>query len=81
MNRPPPGERRSDRKELESINQQIEEALDRDDFVTAGQKIDQGLLKFPEDRTLLKLKVLAEKQRQVSERKQFIDEQLAKPAP
>jgi eukaryotic-like serine/threonine-protein kinase len=65
------------RKELESINQQIEEALDRDDFVTAGQTIDRGLLKFPEDRTLLKLKVLAEKQRKVSERKQFIDEQLA----
>jgi hypothetical protein len=65
------------RKELESINQQIEESLDRDDFVTAGQTIDRGLLKFPEDRTLLKLKVLAEKQRQVSERKQFIDEQLA----
>jgi eukaryotic-like serine/threonine-protein kinase len=66
------------RKELESINQQIEESLDRDDFVTAGQTIDRGLLKFPEDRTLLKLKVLAEKQRKVSERKQFIDEQLAK---
>jgi eukaryotic-like serine/threonine-protein kinase len=65
------------RKELESINQQIEEALDRDDFVTASRTIDQGLLKFPEDRTLLKLKVLAEKQRQVSERKQFIDERLA----
>jgi TolA-binding protein len=65
------------RKELESINQQIEESLDHDDFVTAGQTIDRGLLKFPEDRTLLKLKVLAEKQRKVSERKQFIDEQLA----
>jgi tetratricopeptide (TPR) repeat protein len=65
------------RKELESINQQIEEALDRDDFVTAAKTIDEGLLKFPEDRTLLKLKVLTEKQRQVSERKQFIDEQLA----
>ncbi len=65
------------RRELEFINQQIEAALDRDDFVIAGRTIDQGLLKFPEDRTLLKLKVLAEKQRQVSERKQFIDEQLA----
>ncbi len=64
------------RRELESINQQIEEALDRDDFVAAGQKIDQGLLRFPEDRALLKLKALTEKQRQVSERKHFIDEQL-----
>ena len=65
------------RKELESINQQIEEALDRDDFVTAAQQIDQGLLKFPDDRTLVKLKALAEKQRQVVERRQFIDGQLA----
>jgi hypothetical protein len=65
------------RKELESINQQIEVALDHDDFVTAAQQIDHGLLRFPEDRTLLKLKVLAEKQRQVVERRQFIDGQLA----
>jgi serine/threonine protein kinase len=65
------------RRELESINQQIEEALDRDDFVTACQKIDQGLLRFPEDRSLLKLRALAEKQKQVSERKQFVDQQLA----
>ncbi len=65
------------RKELEAINLQIEEALDRDDFVTACQIIDQGLQRFPEDRSLLKLRSLAEKQRQVSERKRFIDEQLA----
>ena len=66
------------KKELESINQQIEEALDRDDFTVAGQKIDEGLFKFPEDRALLKLKALTEKQRQVSERKRFIDEQLTR---
>ena len=65
------------RQELESINHEIEEALDHDDFVTAGETIDLGLRKFPEDRTLLKLKALAEKQRQVSERRQFINDQLA----
>ena len=65
------------RQELESINNEIEEALDHDDFVTAGETIDLGLRKFPEDRTLLKLKALAEKQRQVSERRQFINDQLA----
>ncbi|MGA8311177.1 MAG: hypothetical protein WB755_14180 [Terriglobales bacterium] len=64
------------RKELEAINLQIEEALDKDDFVTACQIIDQALVRFPEDRSLLKLRSLAEKQRQVSERKQFIDQQL-----
>jgi serine/threonine-protein kinase len=64
------------RKELEAINLQIEEALDKDDFVTACQIIDQALVRFPEDRSLLKLRSLAEKQKQVSERKQFIDQQL-----
>ena len=65
------------RQELRSINNEIEEALDHDDFVTAGETIDLGLRKFPENRTLLKLKALAEKQRQVSERRQFINDQLA----
>ncbi|HEX9110422.1 MAG TPA: protein kinase, partial [Terriglobales bacterium] len=65
------------RRELEAINHQIEEALNRDDYVTACQKADEGLTRFPEERTLLKLKTLAEKQRQVAERKHFVDKQLA----
>jgi serine/threonine-protein kinase len=64
------------RRELEAINRQIEEALNRDDYVTACQKAGEGLKRFPEERTLSKLKALAEKQRQVAERKQFVDEQL-----
>jgi eukaryotic-like serine/threonine-protein kinase len=65
------------RRELEAINHQIEEALNRDDYVTACQTADEGLKRFPEERTLLKLKTLAKKQREVAERKQFVDEQLA----
>jgi eukaryotic-like serine/threonine-protein kinase len=65
------------RRDLEAVNKEIEEALDRDDYNTACAKADQGLQRFPEERTLLKLKTLAEKQRQLAERKQFIDQQLA----
>jgi len=64
------------RRELETITHQIEEALNRDDFDAACQKADQGLERFPEDRTLSKLRSLAEKQRQVAERKEFVDQQL-----
>jgi eukaryotic-like serine/threonine-protein kinase len=64
------------RRELETISHQIEEALNRDDYLAACQKADEGLKRFPEERTLSKLKSLAEKQRQVAERKHFVDEQL-----
>ena len=64
------------RRDLEMITHQIEEALNRDDYVAACQKADEGLQRFPEERTLSKLKSLAEKQRQLAERKQFVDEQL-----
>jgi hypothetical protein len=64
------------RRELEAITRQIEEALNCDDYVAACQKADQGLQTFPEERTLSKLKSLAEKQRQIAERKLFVDDQL-----
>ena len=65
------------RRELDELSHDIEEALNRDDYSTASRKADEGLKVFPEDRTLLKLKALAEKQRQLAERKQYVDEQLA----
>ena len=65
------------RKDLEAISRDIEDALNRDDYRAACQKADEGLARFPEERTLIKLKALAERQRQIEERKQFIDEQLA----
>jgi len=64
------------RRDLEMITHQIEEALNRDDYVAACQKADEGLQRFPEERTLSKLKSLAEKQRHLAGRKQFVDEQL-----
>jgi eukaryotic-like serine/threonine-protein kinase len=65
------------RRQLEAINREIEDALNRDDYEAASAQADEGLKSFPEERTLLKLKSLAEKQRQIAERKQFVDEQLA----
>src|SRR5207302_2607283 len=65
------------RRELEAVSRQIEEALNRDDYLVACRTAEQALERFPQERTLLKLKSLAEKQRQVAERKQFVDEQLA----
>ena len=64
------------RRELETVTRQIEEALNRDDYDAASKKAEEGLERFPEERTLLKLKSLAEKQRKIAERKQFVDEQL-----
>ena len=65
------------RRELEALTHEVEDALNRDDYRTACLKADEGLARFPEERNLLKLKALADRQRQIEERKQFIDEQLA----
>jgi serine/threonine protein kinase len=65
------------RKDLEAITRDIEDALNRDDYRSACLRADEGLARFPDERTLLKLRALAERQRQIEERKQFIDEQLA----
>jgi len=59
------------------LTHEVEDALNRDDYRTACLKADEGLARFPEERNLLKLKALADRQRQLEERKQFIDEQLA----
>ncbi len=61
------------RRELEALVHEVEEALNRDDFRAACAKADEGLARFPEDRNLSKLKGLADRQRQIEERKQLID--------
>lgn len=65
------------RKDLEAITREIEEALNRDDYRGACLKADEGLARFPEERTLVKLKALADRQRQIEERRQLVEEQLA----
>jgi hypothetical protein len=61
------------RRELEVLTHEVEEALNRDDYQTACQKANEGLARFPDDRNLLKLKGLADRQRQIEERKQLVD--------
>jgi hypothetical protein len=61
------------RRELEALTHEVEEALNTDDYRTASRKADEGLARFPNDRTLLKLKGLADRQRQIEERKQLVD--------
>jgi serine/threonine protein kinase len=64
------------RRELEALTNEVQDALNSDDYRTACRKADEGLAQFPEDRNLVKLKALAERQRQIDERRQFVDELL-----
>ena len=66
------------RRKLENIKREIEADLDRDDFRAAFARAELALEEFPDDRGLQKLRDLADKQRLLSERKQFIDEQVIK---
>ena len=65
------------RREIEEISKRIEEALSRDDHESASQLACDGLGRFPGDRALLRLQSIAEKQRQLAERKKFVDDLLA----
>src|SRR3954447_14536157 len=66
------------RKALESIKQEIEGDLDRDDFQLALTRADAALQDFPDDRGLQKLRELAQKQRILAEKKSFVKEQLSR---
>jgi len=65
------------RKQLERLNEEIVDALNSDDFAQACSKATEGLLTFPEDRSLLKLKNLAEKQREAREKRAYVEGQIA----
>src|SRR3954469_25673432 len=65
------------RRELERIVTEIEEALAKDDFAGASAKAEAALQKHTNEPALLKLKALADKQRDAAERRKFIDEQMA----
>ena len=68
-------ERRLKRVQLEI--REIESALNRDDYQEACQKAAEALTRFPEESTIIKLKALADRQRQIEERRQLVEEQLA----
>ncbi len=65
------------RSETEELRRQIEAALVHEDYATAVAKAEEGLRKFPQEQSLLKLKSLAEAQRVRVEQKKFVREQFA----
>jgi serine/threonine protein kinase len=66
------------RKELETIKQEIEGDLDRDDYQLALTRADTALQEFPDDRGLQKLRELAQKQRILAEKKSFVRDQISR---
>jgi serine/threonine-protein kinase len=65
------------RKQVQTEIREIESALNRDDYAGACQKAAEALTRFPEESTIIKLKALADRQRQIEERRQLVEEQLA----
>ena len=65
------------RKELEQLSVEIEEALNANDYAVACAKAGEGLEKFPNDRGLLNLKAMADKERESSERRIYVERQVS----
>jgi serine/threonine-protein kinase len=65
------------RKELEQFSSEIGEALNRNDYDVACAKAAEALERFPNDRGLVKLKALAEKERETSERRAYVESQVS----
>jgi serine/threonine-protein kinase len=70
-------EQEQKRRELQKATTEIEEALGADDYARASSLAEAALQKFAADPSLLKLKALAEKQRDASDRKRFVEEHSA----
>ncbi len=66
------------RKEVEQLSAEIQEALNHDDYRLACEKADSAVQRFPNEHGLLKLQAMAERQRQVGERRQFVEEQISR---
>jgi len=65
------------RAETDALRQQIEGALREEDYATAVARAEEGLLKYPQEQSLLKLKALADAQRLRVEQKRFVREQFS----
>lgn len=63
------------RKDIEKATNEISESFRTGDLVEALHLCDAALVRFPDEPSLLKLRNLAERQRQVAERQRFIEEQ------
>ncbi|HYL12311.1 MAG TPA: protein kinase [Terriglobales bacterium] len=65
------------RKELEQLSVEIEEALNANDYAVACAKAAEGLERFPNERGLLKLKAIADKEREASEKRMYVERQVS----
>lgn len=65
------------RSETEELRRQVETALVNEEYATAVAKAEEGLQRFPQEQSLLKLKALAEAQRVRVEHKKFVREQFS----
>ncbi|MBI2677554.1 MAG: protein kinase [Candidatus Koribacter versatilis] len=65
------------RRDLERITTEIEELLAKDDFAGASAKAEASLQTHANEPALLKLKALADKQRDAVDRRRFIDERMS----
>ncbi len=68
-------EQEKKRRSLQEITDQIEKALHAGDFSSACTISEMGLQRFPEESTLLRLRAISEKQRDIAERRQFVHDQ------
>jgi tetratricopeptide (TPR) repeat protein len=65
------------RFEAEELCRQIDAALVQEDYTTAVARAEEGVQKFPQEQSLVKLKALAEGQRGRVEQKKFVREQFS----
>ncbi len=65
------------RKELEQVSSEIEEVLNRNDYDEACARAAEALERFPNDRGLVKLKALADKERENSKKRTYVESQVA----
>ncbi len=65
------------RKEIEQLTTEIQDAINHDDYRAACEKANAAVQRFPNERALLKLQTLAERQRQAGERRHFVEEQIS----
>ena len=65
------------RKELEEVGAEIEEALNANNYRLACAKAADALEKFPNERGLLKLKAIADKEREATEKRMYVEGQIS----
>jgi serine/threonine-protein kinase len=65
------------RKELEEVSAGIEEALNANDYRLACAKAAEALERFPNERGLLKLKEMADKEREATEKRIYVEGQIS----